>query len=129
MSVDPELLERVRTIAAEVLCIEIEDAGPESNFFRDLGGESIDLLDLQFQVEKQLGIRLQLREMLASNEWAFDDEKRFTARTQSQLVELFPFLTSAFQSGALQTREDLFTIELISEFVALAARQSKTASV
>jgi len=45
----------VRRIIAEVLIIAREDVQPEKALVRDLGAESIDFLDLVFQLEDALG--------------------------------------------------------------------------
>lgn len=45
---DP-LFEELRTMIADGLGVEAEDVVPEARFFDDLGGESIDVIDLTFR--------------------------------------------------------------------------------
>lgn len=120
MSADPVLLEKVRNIVADVLGVDLEDATPERNFFHDLGGESIDVLDLQFRVEKDLGIRMQFQEMFSASRWPLDDQGRFTPETRERLGVEFPFLKPRLQSNDFQTPYDLLTVGQIADFVAVA---------
>lgn len=54
----PDVLKSVQEILIEVLSVEPEEvSSPNANFYFDLGGESIDLLDLNFQIEKRWGVK------------------------------------------------------------------------
>jgi acyl carrier protein len=55
-TVQPISFETYQQIICEVLGVDAEEATPEANFFGDLGGESIDILDLDFQCSKRFGI-------------------------------------------------------------------------
>jgi acyl carrier protein len=59
MSLDPPLpgdvMEVVRSTVAEVLMIPLESVRDDAALMRDLGAESIDLLDLLFRLEEALG--------------------------------------------------------------------------
>ena len=58
----PDTLRAVREILVDVLGVDEEDmAATEANFYHDLGGESIDMLDLNFQVEKRWRIKIAAR--------------------------------------------------------------------
>lgn len=50
-----ELREIVRSTVAEVLMIPLESVRDDAALMRDLGAESIDLLDLLFRLEEALG--------------------------------------------------------------------------
>ena len=58
MPADPDVLEKVRLICAEVLGVEPVDVTAETSFSADLGGESLDLLDLGFRCERAFGVRV-----------------------------------------------------------------------
>lgn len=49
---------KVREIIAEVLVIDEDEISLNSRLIGDLGAESIDFLDLVFQLEKEYGIKL-----------------------------------------------------------------------
>ena len=59
MSVEVEIVyPKVREIIADVLVIDEEDVTLQSRLITDLGAESIDFLDLVFQLEKEFGIKI-----------------------------------------------------------------------
>lgn len=124
---DNEMLIRISALVAEVLGLDAEEVSPEQNFFHDLGGESIDVLDLQFRIEKELGVRMQFREMFSPSRWSLDEEGRFTEETRSRLGEEFPFLRADVEKNEFQTPYDVLTIERIAQFVELAGTTAAAA--
>ena len=48
---DQQILEQVQKIIAEVLRIPQDQVTPDSQLGEDLGGESLDFVDLQFGLE------------------------------------------------------------------------------
>ncbi len=56
---NPDTLQAVREVLVDVLSVDLEEmASTEANFYHDLGGESIDVLDLNFHIEKRWGIKI-----------------------------------------------------------------------
>ena len=53
-----EVLPKVRTIVADVLVLEEDEVEAKSRLIADLGAESIDFLDLVFQLEKEFKIKI-----------------------------------------------------------------------
>ena len=51
-----DVFPKVREIVADVLVIDKEDVSITSRLINDLGAESIDFLDLVFQLEKEFKI-------------------------------------------------------------------------
>jgi acyl carrier protein len=49
---------KVREIIADVLVIDEDEVSQTSRLIADLGAESIDFLDLVFQLEKEFGIKI-----------------------------------------------------------------------
>lgn len=49
---------KVREIVADVLVIDVEEISLNSRLIADLGAESIDFLDLVFQLEKEFKIKI-----------------------------------------------------------------------
>lgn len=49
---------KVREIVADVLVIDEDEVSPNSRLIADLGAESIDFLDLVFQLEKEFKIKI-----------------------------------------------------------------------
>jgi len=48
----------VRDLLQEALEVPVESIVPEAQIINDLGAESIDLLDIRFRVEKELGVQV-----------------------------------------------------------------------
>ena len=53
-----DLYEKVRKCAAEVLAIDAAKIVPTASFIDDLGAESLDFLDLVFQLETEYGVKI-----------------------------------------------------------------------
>jgi acyl carrier protein len=118
---EKQLAEEVREILMDVLGVDAEELAPSARFFDDLGGESIDVLELSFRCEKHFGVRIQFETMLSPDEDATDGQGRLTAEFLTDLQSRFPFLDlSALgpQSNLMDLR-GLFTVETIIEFLKL----------
>lgn len=122
MSVDPAILAQVQALVQEVLACEPEEAAPQARFFKDLGGESLDILDLTFRCEKQFGVKLGIEKMLAPEYATADQSGALTPQSLVRLKEKFAFLDLSLL-GEQPTKaqlSDLLTVEAIAAFVAQA---------
>ena len=128
MNVDPAVLAEVQSIVAEVLACEPEEATPHARFFNDLGGESIDFLDLTFRCEKHFRVKLGMEKMLDAEYAATDEAGVLTPQSLAKLQERFAFLDfSQLPEQATKAQlADLLTVEAIAQFVSQAiARQEQ----
>ncbi len=57
MNID-QIYSKVRGIVSDVLVIDEDDVQLNSRLISDLGAESIDFLDLVFQLEKEFGVKI-----------------------------------------------------------------------
>ena len=125
MQISNEVLAEVRQLVAECLAIELEDVRAESWFFSELNGESIDLIELKFRLEKRFGFQLPLLE-LKSDEYTLDAEARLTSASAALLRGKFPSLKLAgLETHKLERRGDFLTIEMIAAFVQTALDAEK----
>ena len=53
-----EINERVQTIIAEKLSVDVADVTPEKSFTNDLGADSLDTVELIMEFEKEFGISI-----------------------------------------------------------------------
>ncbi len=53
-----DIYPKVREIVADVLVIDEEEVSKDSRLIADLGAESIDFLDLVFQLEKEFKVKI-----------------------------------------------------------------------
>jgi acyl carrier protein len=58
MSVDKELLEKVKKMVAAQLGKSEEEISPESSFIEDLGADSLDLVELIMSMEDEFGLEI-----------------------------------------------------------------------
>jgi acyl carrier protein len=123
MNVDPAVLAEVQSIVAEVLACEPEEATPRARFFNDLGGESIDFLDLTFRCEKRFHVKLGMEKMLDAEYAATDEAGVLTPQSLAKLQERFAFLDfSQLPEQATKAQlADLLTVEAIAQFVSQAS--------
>lgn len=126
------ILEEVRAIVVEVLACEPDEVQPSSRFFEDLGGESIDMLELTFRCEKLYGIKMPLQQLGMAGELAADENGRLTPESLVSMKAKYPSLDySGFEHDPVQTRiTELITVAAIARFVveALATGESAESS-
>jgi len=53
-----EINEKVQSIIAEKLSVDIADVTPEKSFTNDLGADSLDTVELIMEFEKEFGISI-----------------------------------------------------------------------
>lgn len=115
----------IREIIADCLGIEPGEVLHDSHFRYDLGGESIDDLDLSFRIEKHFGIKKPFAGLMHPEGWAFDDNGRLTpdciAGWQSRYPEI-DWSCFADQSGP-HSLEALLTVDNICKLVQRAVRE------
>ncbi|MDR1925124.1 MAG: phosphopantetheine-binding protein [Planctomycetaceae bacterium] len=59
-----EVYNYVRDALVEALAVDEDEVKPEATLMGDLGAESIDILDIVFQLEKRLGIKIERGELV-----------------------------------------------------------------
>ena len=87
MATDMELFTQVEGAVKEVLNTKDGEIKPESFFRADLGAESIDLLDISFELEKRTGKELDFREVVQ-----FVNEKRGTEISDLSIADIVEYL-------------------------------------
>ncbi|PWY56867.1 acyl carrier protein [Legionella qingyii] len=125
---------KVREIVADVLVIDAEDVSLNSRLIADLGAESIDFLDLVFQLEKEFKIKIprgQL-EKNARGDLAEDEFEKGGVITEQGLQVLQNYLSEVpadqFKPN-MKVNEIplLFTIETFCKLVVAAINEQQTA--
>lgn len=132
MNVD-SVYPKVREIIADVLVIEEEDVSLDSRLIADLGAESIDFLDLVFQLEKEFGIKIprgQL-EKNARGDLAEDEFEKGGVLTPQGMVAIKNYLSEVpaenFKPN-LKVNEIpmLFTVETFCKLIVSAVNEKTT---
>lgn len=131
MNVD-SVYPKVREIVADVLVIDEDEVSLNSRLIADLGAESIDFLDLVFQLEKEFKIKIprgQL-EKNARGDLAEDEFEKGGVLTAQGLTALQNYLSEvpADQFKANMKVNEipmLFTIETFCKLVVAAVNEQQ----
>lgn len=125
---------KVREIIADVLVIDEDDISMNSRLITDLGAESIDFLDLVFQLEKEFSIKIP-RGQLEKNARGDLTEEEFEkggVLTSEGLAALKNYLNEVpaehFKPN-MKVNEIpmLFTVETFCKLIVSAANEKMTA--
>ena len=121
---------KVREIIADVLVIDEEEISKNNRLIADLGAESIDFLDLVFQLEKEFGIKIprgqlekNVRGTLAEDE--FEKGGVLTAKGMQMLKDYLNEVPAEYFKANLKVNEIpmLFTVETFCKLVVSALNE------
>ena len=119
---EQEIIEKVRTCVATALGRDEEEVQMDKVLSRDLEAESIDYLDITFQLEKAFGITIQKDELFPQK--IFQDETLVkdgvvTEKGLDFLAEKLPYADLAeFRNDPRVTKvPELFTVGLLVNYV------------
>jgi acyl carrier protein len=123
---------KVREIIADVLVIDKEDIALSSRLIGDLGAESIDFLDLVFQLEKEYGIKIprgQLEKNACGNlsEDAFEKGGVLTPEGLQALKNYLSEAPAHYFKPSMKVAEIplLFTVETFCKLIVSAKSETK----
>jgi acyl carrier protein len=123
MSATAEINARVARVLAEILNADEGDVTPGAALQKDLGADSIDLLDIVFQLEREFGIKIPSGELFPQAIFRGDPEfvqdGRVTDQGLAELRARMPFADLIGFEGdrRLGVVPDLFTVGLVSSYV------------
>ncbi len=127
---------KVREIIADVLVIDEDEISLSSRLIADLGAESIDFLDLVFQLEKEFSIKIprgqlekNARGALAENE--FEKGGILTEPGMQALKNYLCEIPAEHFKANLKVNEIpmLFTVETFCKLVVAAVNEQKACEI
>ena len=111
-----------KRVIADALGVDDDEVTPEATMVGDLGAESIDFLDIVFQLEKAFDIKIPREELfpediLTNTEYVEDG--KLTADGLAKLKERMPFLDmSSFEKDpAVQHFGSLLTVNDMCQYI------------
>jgi acyl carrier protein len=115
----------IQIAVAEALGLDEDEVTADATLLGDLGAESIDLLDILFRIERQVGVRIEagdLAEYIQGGipEEEFGDEDGIiTAAGLAQLEKVMPQIDAAELAGKLEAEQimGLFTVANLVQLV------------
>jgi acyl carrier protein len=117
-----ETFGKVREVLVDALAVDEEEVTPKASLFKDLGAESIDVLDIQFKLEQEFGIKIDSNELNPAGVMQDPKYVKDGRVTPEGLVELktrLPHVNlSEFEKDPQVSKvADMFTVEALVNFV------------
>jgi len=119
-----EIFEKVRDVLVDALGVDDDEVTMESTLIGDLGAESIDFLDIVFQLDKAFGIQIPRAELfpenLASAEAGLIKDGKVTEAGIAEMRAKMPHanVDKFAEDPQVKHIADLFTVDMICKFVA-----------
>lgn len=123
---------KVRAIVADVLVLDEDEVSLEKRLIEDLGAESIDFLDLVFQLEREFSIKIP-RGQLEKNargslqEDEFEQGGKLTPQGMVALKDYLSEVPETYFKDEMKVSEipTLFTVETFCKLVVHAKQQTE----
>ena len=116
-----EIFEKVRDVLVEALAVDEDEVTSGATIFGDLGAESIDMLDIGFQLEQAFGVKIEQGEMFPEGVTSDPDmvqDGKVTDAGLAMLRERAPHIElSALEAAPrLEKVRDIFTVDALVPF-------------
>lgn len=116
-----EIFEKVQGVLVEALGVDDDEVTPDASLAADLGAESIDFLDIVFQLEQAFGFKIQQGELFPENvtqDPEFVQEGKVTAKGIAALKERLPHINFASLEADPQITRvaKVFTVDALVNF-------------
>lgn len=117
-----ELYAKIQNVLSDALGVDDDEVVPQATLQGDLGAESIDFLDIVFQLEKEFSIKIPKGELFPDgvvNNPDLVDGDRITPLGLEKLKAAIPHADfSTFEAQPLVSKmSDLFTVDTIVNYV------------
>lgn len=117
-----EIFEKVQGVLVEALAVDEDVVTPDATLFGDLGAESIDVLDITFQLERCFNIKINQGELFpegVGQDPAFVEDGNITDKGLAALQEKLPHFdfSSLENDRSVQKLVDMFTVNSLINFV------------
>ncbi len=119
---DEDVFEKVRDVLVEALDVDEDEVSKEAKLKSDLGAESIDFLDITFQLEKAFDIKIPRGELVPDNilnNPEFVQEGKLTEAGLAEVKQRMPHVSFGDfdQDPDISKMMDLFTVQTIINYV------------
>lgn len=131
-----DTLAAVQAAVAQALGIDESEAEPDATVLGDLDAESIDLLDILFRIERQVGVKIQASELAELLQGELTDDEFegpdgiITSVGLAQLETVLPQIDRADLEGSLSADDvmTLFTVRNLADMTSARAARAANAS-
>jgi acyl carrier protein len=117
-----EVFAKVKDVLTTALAVDDDEVTPTARLSEDLGAESIDYLDISFQLEKTFSIKIPKGELFPENLFTnpeFVQNGKMTAKGMAELKTRMPFadLGEFEKDPDINKFRDIFTVEALVRYV------------
>lgn len=117
-----EVFAKVKEVLTTALAVDEDEVTPNAKLSEDLGAESIDYLDITFQLEKTFGIKIPKGELIPEDVFSNPEyvaNGKVTPKGLETLKQRMPFADlSAFESDPdVNKFRDVVTVETLVKYV------------
>lgn len=117
-----EVFEKVKKLLTEALAVDEDEVTPQAKIISDLGAESIDFLDITFQLEKTFGIKIPKGELRPDDLFTNPEFVTNGKVTPKGLLELekrmaFADLTEFKADPDINKFGTIFTVDTLVKYV------------
>ncbi|HUO10492.1 MAG TPA: acyl carrier protein [Phycisphaerae bacterium] len=117
-----EVFSKVKDVLTTALAVDDDEVTPEARLSEDLGAESIDYLDISFQLEKAFAIKIPKGELFPENVFTnpeFVQNGKMTAKGLAEVKSRMPFadLSKFEQDPDINKFRDIFTVDTLVKYV------------
>ena len=122
MPTQDQIFEKVQSTLVDALGVDEEDVTSGAALFKDLGAESIDVLDIVFRLERNFGIKIPRGELFPENVSDPDlvENGILTPKGLSEIKQRMPYadLSEFEQHPEGEKLLDLYTVDTLVQYVA-----------
>ncbi len=121
MPTNDEVFEKVRSTLVDALGVDEDDVTPDATLFKDLGAESIDLLDIVFRLERNFGIKIPRGELFPENvsDPELAQNGKLTPKGLTEMKQRMPYADlSGFEANPeVDELLDFYTVDMLVQYV------------
>jgi acyl carrier protein len=123
MSDSAEIYGKVTRVLVEALNVDVDEIAPAASLQKDLGAESIDMLDIVFRLEREFDIKIPRNELFPESVFQGDprfvQEGQITDEGMGELKLRMPYadLGGFDHNRQLSAVPDLFTVDLVTRYI------------
>jgi acyl carrier protein len=117
-----DVFAKIKDVLTQALAVDEDEVKLEARLSEDLGAESIDYLDITFQLEKTFAIKIPKGELIPEDLFTnpeFVQNGRVTPKGIAELKTRIPFANlAAFEADPdINKFRDIFTVDTLVKYV------------
>ena len=116
-----EIFSSVQEILVDALSVDEDEVTPDATLFKDLGAESIDLLDIVFRLERNFRIKIPRGELFPENvsDPELTQNGKLTPTGLTEVKQRMPYADLGGFEANLEVDRllELYTVDMLVQYV------------